>query len=679
MEKYARLAHERPKIFIGIIVILNLIALFGILRFRIDTDVRSIWKGESRYEKILREMEKIFGSSDQIGILIRIPDVTSPKSLERILSLQKEIEKVDGVEKVVGIPEKIIFGFNVREIEKIGSVEAKRILDILDASPIKRYGKDWFFLSVLTSSGVNPRSLISSIESVLKGVDHSISGNPYAEAVMFDYILYVIFILIPIIITFVLSVFAFKLGSFKAALLSIAPAGIAAAWSLGTMGWVSGKLSLINVLVPIFTVILGSADGLHFTSHYLESERGLSGVVETLRTVGIAMIMTTLTTMAGFLSFLFIPAEGIQKLGVYSAVGMGYAAISTWLFLPVVLPRSKISGKPRKGEQVFFKKVGRFWWLITLSLILVFSFGILKLNESFSLIGMYRRWTSVRKSFEEIKRVTGFGIPAFAIGEFKDPLSSENAERILSFEKEAESRGYVEYAFSIYDIVENFAKKLMKTEGYPKNAKFIYLLLRRMDPSSVDSMVRGETVRILMSVDEDSDLTNLESLAKEYGLTVTGIPYVFKELNGKVVSSQLQSILFALLMVWGMMSLSTRRVIDSSLSIIPISATMVLLFGFMGYSKIPLNVTTAMMGGLVIGVGVDYAIHYTTLHRKLGREKALEKASTPIFANALGLAIGYTPMVFSPLTIHLYLMAIMWVTMIGSATLTLLILPRIVR
>jgi len=50
---------------------------------------------------------------------------------------------------------------------------------------------------------------------------------------------------------------------------------------------------------------------------------------------------------------------------------------------------------------------------------------------------------------------------------------------------------------------------------------------------------------------------------------------------------------------------------------------------------------------------------------------------TPVFgmADALGFALGYTPMIFSPLMIHLYLALIMWVTMITSATLSLIILP----
>ena len=58
-------------------------------------------------------------------------------------------------------------------------------------------------------------------------------------------------------------------------------------------------------------------------------------------------------------------------------------------------------------------------------------------------------------------------------------------------------------------------------------------------------------------------------------------------------------------------------------------------------------------------------------------DTALRFVATPVLANALGLAIGFTAMLLSPLQIHVTLSILMWVTMITSAVLSLTFLPTI--
>jgi hypothetical protein len=123
------------------------------------------------------------------------------------------------------------------------------------------------------------------------------------------------------------------------------PAGIAALWTMGMLGWTGRELSIVTVLVPIFTIVMGSADGLHFVSHFLENrQNGLSNVESlsiTLESVGRAMIMTTLTTMAGFLSLATINSNSMVQMGIFASVGIGLAAVATWFVLPVILVESK--------------------------------------------------------------------------------------------------------------------------------------------------------------------------------------------------------------------------------------------------------------------------------------------------------------------------------------------------
>jgi len=112
--------------------------------------------------------------------------------------------------------------------------------------------------------------------------------------------------------------------------------------------------------------------------------------------------------------------------------------------------------------------------------------------------------------------------------------------------------------------------------------------------------------------------------------------------------------------------------------------TLVGLYAVMGYFAIDISIITCIMSGMTIGVGIDYAIHYTSVFRFLQKkgsehpaEEAVKFVATPVLANALGLSIGFTVMIFSPLQIHTTLAILMWVTMLLSALLSLSLLPTL--
>ncbi|MCK5811745.1 MAG: MMPL family transporter [Clostridiales bacterium] len=101
-----------------------------------------------------------------------------------------------------------------------------------------------------------------------------------------------------------------------------------------------------------------------------------------------------------------------------------------------------------------------------------------------------------------------------------------------------------------------------------------------------------------------------------------------------------------------------------------------------------LNLFSTTIFSVTIGVGIDYAIHFTSIYRtfrkegdsnKLAVDKAYNYASRPIIANALGFAIGLSILFISPLKVHMYVASLMWVSMILSSFLSLSFLPTILK
>ncbi len=678
MKRYVEFMVKRRKIVLMLVGLVNFLAFLGVLRLRIETDPKSLLGEGSEYERKMENVEKTFDLKDQLGILLYFENPRSPDSLNRVLDLQERLKKIRGVKSVSGIPNFILRGLKPIEIERFDSKSAEEVLNFLSSFPMKIVGKDWIFVNVLLKREADPKYVLEEVQRVVEDQKHDLTGNVFIQERLFEYILRILFTIPPFIVILLILIFGWKLGSVKGGALSIMPAGIAALWTLGFLGYTSPKISILTVLVPIFVIILGSADGLHFISHYLESERGTNGVAETLKTVGVAMIMTTLTTMVSFFSFSFLPSESLKDLGLYSGIGIGFAAVSTWIMLPTVLPSARLERK-RSVKKDFILKPSMRTVIIGLIITSAFIPGLFLIEKSFSLVDFYRSYTSVRKSFENVKEKTGYALPVYIFGKLNKPLSEESAKRVLELERSIEKEGFVFWSFSIYDVIKAMSRYLYKSDEYPKSAPILYLIMKRVQPERVETLLREGNLLVLASLRPECDKEGLEETVKRESLNITGVPYILDDLNDKVVSSQIKSILFALSLVFLMVLLMTRNLKTSLVSIVPISLTLIILFGFMGYTGIPLNVTTTIMATITIGVGIDYAIHYTALHKKFGKREALRKASTPIFANALGFSLGYTPMLLSPFTIHVYLVQIMWVVMMMSAFLTLLIIPAVLK
>jgi len=194
---------------------------------------------------------------------------------------------------------------------------------------------------------------------------------------------------------------------------------------------------------------------------------------------------------------------------------------------------------------------------------------------------------------------------------------------------------------------------------------------------------------------EDLDDTTVQAfidtaveVSEESGIELdsAGTAFVMQEMNSQILPQQLFSMILATAVVFVLITVSQRSIRRGLMTILPITITLVTLFGVMGYAGISLSIITSIMSGLTIGVGIDYAIHYTAMYRRAvgkgGPDPAMEALShvaTPVTANAAGLAVGLYRPGLSPLRIHGTLLLLMWVTMTTGAFLSLTLLPTLSR
>ncbi|HPJ24466.1 MAG TPA: MMPL family transporter, partial [Bacillota bacterium] len=357
------------------------------------------------------------------------------------------------------------------------------------------------------------------------------------------------------------SVFRWQIGAFKPTILSVLPAAIGSIWTFGIIGFLGNEISILTAVVPIFIIVIGSADGLHFTSHFQEAlMEGLNrreAMTRTLKVVGIPMIITTLTSMAGFLSLLSIDTSSIIDLSVFATVGIFLAGIATWYVLPLILSNDiDVLPKHHKEKKINISKgLKKVWGLpslvATLLLIIVSAFFIPNINNEFNMLSLYKSYTVVSKNAEKLQEVNGGSIPLYIEIEPDDQvISLASLDQVDQFVSQLESLEEVDHIMNPYRMLEILYN--MQYDGdIPSNfvLQAIYQNVSLAEDNIFNNMVNVDENKIRLLVFpsnmENATLGVIEDQVDSSGIkaNITGVQYLLRDLNVSISSMQINSIL----------------------------------------------------------------------------------------------------------------------------------------
>ena len=137
----------------------------------------------------------------------------------------------------------------------------------------------------------------------------------------------------------------FALRSLKIGLISLVPNLAPAAMGFGLWGMLYGQVGLGLSVVMGLTLGIVVDDTVHFLSKYLRArrEQGLSSedaVRYAFHTVGIALIITTLVLIAGFMVLTQSAFKLNSDMGLLTAITIGLALLADFIFLPPLLMKA---------------------------------------------------------------------------------------------------------------------------------------------------------------------------------------------------------------------------------------------------------------------------------------------------------------------------------------------------
>lgn len=429
----------------------------------------------------------------------------------------------------------------------------------------------------------------------------------------------------------------------------------------GFMGWmvfITGSerfyFTIVNSSMPIILLTIANSDGVHFVAKFFKEMRNKKDVKKsveaTMDTLLVPIFLTSLTTMAAFLSLSFAPIKQLMGYGICISVGIAHAFFLSSTFLPAAISlkkwdmNSKAVTRPSIFENLisYFGKtvstnpksiLGSGVFIATAGII-----GLLYLKVDVNIASFFRQGTEFRNSIDFIdQEMTGtMDIRVRLEGSMKNPRT---LNEIVNLQDVLENNKKVTTSFSIADVVKQMHRVVMdddpdfetipKDQGKVNNLFSMYSMSG--DPEDFSTMVDYEysvgLVTALSRVMSTEEIISIVDEIEEYvgGLksvgsaSVTGMAVVIRDLVYLVVQSSVISIVMSVILIGLITSLFFKRIAWGMMAIIPLSVAVVINFGFMGLAGIHLSHVTALLASVIIGVGVDFAIHYISQFRRLSK------------------------------------------------------------
>ncbi|MGD2044345.1 MAG: MMPL family transporter, partial [Acidimicrobiia bacterium] len=474
MNAIAKFIVRRSRVVLALTGVVTLVAIGMLFRMSFNADVSSfLLEGNEVGEEFAALQEK-YGARDPINVVASLPEgetFATPGNLALLAGLRDELTAVEGVESVAAVvPETNPLTGQPIDVATIESLPDTAISQLLAQSPVSDLllSEDGRHALIIVTPGDDATAAARAVtDTEYDGLDLVFSGNPVIFSTVLDLLGWFILIIPPVVIALLIGTFYATIGDRRLSLLAIVPAIIGSVWTFGLIFGLGKEVDIVTVIVPIFVIVMGSADGLHFVSHFQDESEGggtsIDRVASALRHVGVPMILTTISTAAGFLSLLVTDVEPIRQLGLFSAVGITFAGIVSFFSLPALLSRLEVRPShhhallgPRLTSGIKRLVRTRVPALLIISFVVAFAaFAIPRLEVSSDQLFFFKDDDPVRLAFEQTEELFGGATPL--VGEFVfEPDDVEGSvEAIREASDQLRDLAGVRVVFSPADLVDS--------------------------------------------------------------------------------------------------------------------------------------------------------------------------------------------------------------------------------
>ncbi|MFA6011267.1 MAG: MMPL family transporter [Desulfobacteraceae bacterium] len=661
-----------------------------------------------------------FGNDDVAAIVFKTDDIFTAGNIELIRNITAAIKPFVGVQRVTSLTEtevargsedtvdfqKLIPESMPLTPENLASTKAEAIKHpMISGNLLSRDGTTTAIVIELSPSTSNEakRNLLNGIrdkaETIANGaVKLHYSGGPYLEVEISGLTQDDNKKFTPITFFIIIAVVYFMLRNFTLSILGQLNIAVIVIWGIGFLIMCGESINSVTVVIAPILLAISISDSIHILSYY--SDRYMdngndhrAAVKDSIRDLWYPCLFTSLTTFAGYLSFVTTTVRPVIVVGIFTAIGVMVAYVLTLVFIPALLMSLKniveraFEGKPSQAEA---PKQDRFQNAVNLHaekvvaypkticvFFLVFTaiatYGMTKLRFETDFVSYLKENNTIKQDIRFIEKNIRGTVPVELVikatspeWDFSHPESLKRLEDvqrdIMSYEK-----GRFSTSFSVTDYIKEihgaFTGGDSTSAAIPGSRDDVLDYFELGDEAIFKRSISRDRMEARVSFaskfgsskNSARFTTYLDDhvrpmLGDRYKLHFTGLSALYITMDRNLMVSQIRSFASALVVIIIMMFFVCRNVKLTLISLPPNLFPILVTLGIMGWFNLPLDAATIMIASVTIGLAVDDTIHFITWFRR-NRESGMDTtesvlqsfrdAGKPIVMTSVVLCLSY--------------------------------------
>ena len=582
-------------------------------------------------------------------------------------------EEVEGADDLAGFGEEETSNENVEFLKDTSKSEMVRAADEI-AKKFSSEGFNSFVAGSLAVNDYNKRSVQKDMQKFVKLV-----------LLMMMIFLFIVF------------------RRISAVILPIFIVVVSLLTTVGVMALVGTPITIPTQILPSFLLAVGIGAVVHLLAMFFRdlNENGdkNKAIAYSLGHSGLAIIMTSLTTAAGLLSFSTASIAPIADLGVFAAVGVIIALINTIILLPAILTILPIkqAKETRVKDSAKMDKI-----LITIAdfsfdhakkivgasvvIVIVWTYFASQVEFKHDPLSWQPDDSPIKLSTYKVDHELRGSVTMEVIIDTKKDNGLYNSELLTKIDAlvhEAQGlksdKHFVGKGWSVGEVLKEIHRALhenkQKYYSITDNDALIpqeFLLFENSGSDDLEDLVDSSFSKARLTFKlpwmeageygqiSDQLVTLLrEGLGETIEITVTGMVPLFQRTLSAAMSSMALSYAVAFLLIAIMMVILLGSFKIGLTSMIPNVLPIIMTIGFMSMVNMPLDMFTMLVGAIVIGLSVDDTVHFfhnfaKYHHRGLSTKESVEKTmlgtGRALVATTIVLSLGFYVYMFASLT-----------------------------
>lgn len=523
-------------------------------------------------------------------------------------------------------------------------------------------------------------------------------------------------------------------------ILPLVTALLAVVWGLGVMGLAGVPMDAFNATTPILILAVAAGHAVQILKRYYEEyhrlradggrsprEANRRAVVESVTRIGPVMLTAGVVATLGFVSLVVFDIRTIRIFGVFTGLGILSALILEMSFIPALrslLPAPGAREGRRERERTRWDRIietiagwvtgpsRRLIFAVTGCLLVLCAIGAARVVVDNSTRTLFFYNLPFQRDDRALNQRLGGTNTLFVLVEGREPDAIKDP-RVLqgmdATQRFLEAQSQIGKTISLADFVKRMNRAMNgddpTQDRIPESRDLIaqYLLLYSIsgEPGDFDTYVdyeyRSANLWVFIKTDSSAYMDQLIAKLKQFvpghfpdsvRVRIGGTVPQTSALNDVMVHGKILNILQFGGVILLITSLVFRSLLAGVLVLVPLTLAVLTNFGLMGWTGIRLDIGTALISAMAVGIGADYAIYLIyRLREELARggdeatafSAALSTAGKAILFVASAVAGGYGVLILSyGFYVHMWFAILIATAMLVSALGALTALPGLI-